>query len=232
MEQLKSMKEMLVGCVQGQLTHLDTVDTKELGEAVDMIKDLSEAIYYCTITEAMEKKDKEPQPMYYPVMYYTEKEGNTDGGDMGRRNYGDYNMRYHGGMPYPYYPEEEYYRDMDKMKGRMYYNGNGGNSNSSSGNNGSSNGSTSGNSGSRGYSERPMYLNEMMRDSREGRSGQSRKMYMESKEMHKDKASQLQELEKYAQELTSDMVEMIQDASPEEKQYLSNRIAALATKIK
>jgi len=28
------------------------------------------------------------------------------------------------------------------------------------------------------------------------------------------------------------MVEMIKDASPEEKQFLSNRIAALATKIK
>jgi hypothetical protein len=41
------------------MTHLDTVDTKELGEAIDMIKDLSEAIYYCTITEAMEKKDEE-----------------------------------------------------------------------------------------------------------------------------------------------------------------------------
>jgi hypothetical protein len=32
---------------------------------------------------------------------------------------------------------------------------------------------------------------------------------MESKEMHKDKDSQLHELEKYAQELTADMVEMI-----------------------
>ena len=29
-----------------------------MGEAIDMIKDLSEAIYYCTITEAMEKSDK------------------------------------------------------------------------------------------------------------------------------------------------------------------------------
>ena len=58
MEQLKQMKEMLTGCVQGQLTHLDTVDAKELGEAVDMIKDLSEAIYYCTITKAMEEKEE------------------------------------------------------------------------------------------------------------------------------------------------------------------------------
>ena len=27
------------------------VDTKELGEAIDMIKDLEEAIYYCTVTK-------------------------------------------------------------------------------------------------------------------------------------------------------------------------------------
>lgn len=233
MEQLKSMKEMLVGCVQGQLTHLDTVDAQELGAAVDMIKDLSEAIYYCTITEAMEEKGEHQNGgmMYYPVMYYTEKEGNTDWRDNSRRNYDSM-------MPYPYYSEEEYYRDMDKMKGRMYYNGgsssggNGGGSNGSSSNNSSSSGTSSNGSGTRSYTERPMQLAEMMRDSREGRSGQSRKMYMESKEMHKDKTSQLQELEKYAQELTADMVEMIQDASPEEKQYLSNRIAALANKIK
>ena len=42
----------------------------------------------------------------------------------------------------------------------------------------------------------------------------------------------MQELEKYAQELTNDLVEMIEDSTPEEKQFLSNRIAALATKIK
>lgn len=245
MEQLKQMKETLVGCVQGQLTHLDSVDAKELGEAVDMIKDLSEAIYYCTITEAMEKKEEggNGNTMYYPVMYYTERSGNTDGRDNprggydrgGRRNYEDYNMMYHGGeMPYPYYPEWEYYRDMDKMKGRMYYNGgNSGSSGSgSNGSSGSSSSSSSNGSGTRNYSEREMPFGEMMRDRREGRSPQTRKMYMESKEMHKDKASQLQELEKYVQELTSDMVEMVEGASPEEKQLLSNRIATLATKIK
>ena len=54
------MKEALMNCVEGQIVgHLDQVDAKELGEAVDMIKDLSEAIYYCTITEAMEKGEKE-----------------------------------------------------------------------------------------------------------------------------------------------------------------------------
>ena len=210
MEQLKTMKEMLVGCVQGQLTHLDTVNTQELGAAIDMIKDLSEAIYYCTITEAMEEKEDHEGNgggmMYYPVMYYREG-NNTDGRDSsrgGRRNYEE---------PMTMYPD---YRDMDRMKGRMYYDGN----------------SSSGNSGTRGYSEREMPFGEMMRDRREGRSPQSRKSYMESKEMHKDKTTQLQELEKYAQELTTDLVEMIEGASAEEKQYLSNRIASLATKIK
>ena len=55
---------------------------------------------------------------------------------------------------------------------------------------------------------------------------------MESKTMHKDKGTQMQELEKYAQELTTDLIEMVEDATPEEKQYLSNKIAVLATKIK
>jgi hypothetical protein len=77
-----------------------------------------------------------------------------------------------------------------------------------------------------------MPFGESMRDRREGRSPMSRKMYMESKEMHKDKATSLQELEKYAQELTNDLVEMVEGASPEEKQFLSNKIATLATKIK
>jgi hypothetical protein len=40
---------------------------------------------------------------------------------------------------------------------------------------------------------------------------------MEAKEMQKDKAMQMRELEKYMQELSSDIVEMIQDSSPEEK---------------
>ena len=50
--------------------------------------------------------------------------------------------------------------------------------------------------------------------------------------MHKDKTVQMHELESYAQELTNDLVEMIEEATPEEKQFLSNRIAALAAKIK
>lgn len=70
MERLKYMKESLMNCVQGQLGDLSSVDAKELGEAVDMIKDLSEAIYYCTIVKSMEDSEKEGKEKYYPMMDY------------------------------------------------------------------------------------------------------------------------------------------------------------------
>lgn len=157
MERLKSMKNTLMGCVEGQLAHLDSVDAQELGEAVDMIKDLEEAMYYHTIRESMEENSKDE-------------------------------------------------RKMDKQYGRMYYGGD------------------------------KMYYHETrpfpeMRDTREGTSPMSRRMYMESKEMHKDKTTQMKELEKYMQELTKDIMEMIADASVEEKQILQQRISTLASKI-
>ena len=56
MERLKSMKEAFIAQIQSQLGNLANVDAKELGEVVDMVKDMEEAIYYCTITKAMEAK--------------------------------------------------------------------------------------------------------------------------------------------------------------------------------
>ena len=188
---MKHMKETLMNCVSGQLGDLSSVDAKELGEAMDMIKDLSEAIYYCTITESMEKSDKEKKeyPMneyrYYPV---------------------DYNR---------------YYRDMDREYGNMYYTdyamNNGGSRNYQDGNR-----QTPGES--RNY---PIEL----RDYREGRSPMTRKTYMERKMHGGGKEAQMHELEKYMQELSSDITEMIDGASPEEKQMLKTKISALATKI-
>ena len=82
--------------------------------------------------------------------------------------------------------------------------------------------------GSAQYSEREY---ELMRDRREGKSPMSRRTYMEAKESHSDKAHQMKELENYMQELTQDVVEMVEGASAEEKQYLSKRVAALANKL-
>ena len=228
-KKLNHLKEKLVYAVEGQLSNIDAADTKELGEVIDMIKDLEEAVYYCTITKSMEEasKEKEKGGQRPEVYYYTEKY-------LPMEPY----MPQRGGM-------SPYYRDMDRPMGRMYYddggmlyyNGNG------QGGNGSSGGSNSGNQdgGTRSYYDR--YRMDMMepaekmmmqrqKDEREGRSPERRRSYMEGKEMKKDRVHQMQELNKYMQELATDMTEMIEDASPEEKQLLHQKIAELANKIK
>ena len=194
-EALKMMKEQLMSCVQGQLGDISKVDAHELGEAVDMIKDLAEAIYYCTITESMEKSEENKSQGETHINYYT--------------------TPYYNKM----YPD---YRDMERTGGYMYY-PTGGNGGSMSG------GSNGGNRGGRSYyTEMPDIMG---RDPREGRSPMRRRMYMEGKEMHNDPNSQLRELEAYLQELSSDITEMIKDASPEERATLHQKMTTLASKI-
>ena len=208
-ETLKSMKSTLISKAFSEMSNLDCVDAKELGEVIDMIKDLEEAMYYYVIIEAMEAKDEEKPPeVRNNTYYYTE-------------------SKY---MPMK---DWDYYRDMDRPYGMMYYNGSGSGGNSSSSGGNSSSGSGSGSSNSGGSSGRSYYSSSMgsERDYREGRSPMSRRQYMESKELHMDKTQQLKDLEKYMQELTSDIAEMIDDASPEEKQLMQKKISALATKI-
>ena len=77
MERLKNIKKTLIGQIQGQLGHLETVDAKELGEVVDMVKDIEEAIYYCTITKSMEEnkaEEKHDTTLYYTENYYPERD--------------------------------------------------------------------------------------------------------------------------------------------------------------
>lgn len=70
-----------------------------------------------------------------------------------------------------------------------------------------------------------------MRDYREGKSPITRRNYMESKELHHDKTKQIQELDRYMKELTDDILEMINGATPEEKQILSQKLSTLASKV-
>ena len=153
MKRILHMEESLVNMVEQQMEHLDCVDTKELGEAIDMIKDLAETIYYRTITEAMhENKEWKEEP-------YRHK---TEGHEYGKMYYGD---------------------------------------------------------------------NEQWDAHKEGKSPKSRKAYLDAKEKHHDKTVQLRELEKYMQELTQDVVDMIGDSTQEENQYLEKRLISLANKI-
>ena len=59
MKEFKIMQDQLMSAVKAQMSDLSCVDTNELGEAIDMIKDLEEAMYYCTIVEAMKEKHEE-----------------------------------------------------------------------------------------------------------------------------------------------------------------------------
>lgn len=71
MYHLKQMKDRLVDAIEKQVNgNLEYANTEELGDAVDMVKDLSEAIYYCTITEAMEDKSQVQQGSHYPATHY------------------------------------------------------------------------------------------------------------------------------------------------------------------
>ena len=50
--------------------------------------------------------------------------------------------------------------------------------------------------------------------------------------MHKDGKVTMHELDKYMQELSQDVVEMIEKATPEEKQLLQQKLTMLASKVK
>lgn len=150
--------------------------------------------------------------------------------------------------------DPEWYRDMDRASGKMYYT-DGGNSGGQSGNS-MNGGNVSSNSvgSTRGYSDgfddgqRRGYEDGYRdgesrgrsqggrRDGREGRSGQSRRSYMETKEVNKgntpqEKQEKMKELEKYMGELGSDITEMISGASNEEKTMLKSKLQTLVQKI-
>jgi hypothetical protein len=223
MEQLKNMKHKLTECVEKQINgNLEYTNVEELGEAVDMIKDLSEAIYYCTITEAMEGKAGVSNGGHYPAAHYY--------GESMSRNYPEdhiypshsqpimYASNGSTGSSSSYYTPITYAQDGARQsagESRYYspmYASNGG--------------STS----SHMYPS-PEYMYPPMNVEYDGRSYMMRRKYMDGRK-YNDKQTQMQELEKYTQELASDITDMIRDASPEEKTMLQQKIQMLATKIK
>ena len=151
----ETIREQLMAQVECQMSNLACVDAHELGEVIDMIKDLEEAKYYCSIAEAMEKASEEE------ILYYTEK--------------------------YPKNKTSKYMTDT--------------------------------------------HMETTWDDDKIGRSPSARKAYLEAQQNHKDKTIQLKELDKYISDLSSDIVEMIENASNDERSYLERKISALATKI-
>lgn len=56
MDCIKDMMEVLEQEVKYALKNIDKVNTHELGEIIDMIKDLAEAAYYCSMCEEKEER--------------------------------------------------------------------------------------------------------------------------------------------------------------------------------
>lgn len=186
---------------------VENIDTAEMSEVTDMLKDLSEAMYYRVLTNSMLESDTEEimdmfdrygsDRRYYDHYHY--KNGRfAPKGHGTRRGYEEY--PYYHMMPDMYKEHDpEYWRDMDRKDGRMYY-------------------------------------TEPTHDGKDGRSWKSRRGYMETKELHKDnspesKQHKMKELEKYMGELSTDITEMIVDASPEERSLLKQKLQILTQKI-
>lgn len=187
---------------------IEDVDTKELGEVADIIKDLSEAEYYAKISKAMDEseygKDYDEYGAYDEPRYYRGQPRDSRGRYM-RRGYEMTPEMYH---KYP----AEHYRDIDREHGRMYYTEGGANMGEGTGNS-------------------PRMHSEMGRDRREGRSGMSRRTYMESKEMGKEKGEKMKELEEYTKSLMEDVTDMVSGMSIEEKNLLRTKLQTLAQKV-
>lgn len=229
---------------------IENVDTKEMGEVAEIIKELSEAEYYAKISKAMdeaeygedydymgaydehERKGYRGQPRSQSGRFMSRGDGRrSNRGRSGRRGYEDMMMYDED------WDEMERMRDMDRVYGRMGYSGSGsgsmGGSSSQGGqlSGGMSGGSSGGsNGGQMGYSESGRG-SQGGRDSREGRSGQSRRGYMESKEQGKDKQEKMKELEHYMKDLSEDVTEMISEMSPEEKSLMKQKMQVLTQKI-
>lgn len=206
------MIEKLAECAEKQFdAGIENIDTSEMGQVVDMMKDLAEAMYYRELTKAMQEFDAEDVMemldrygdgrKFYDHYRYADGRFAPKGRGTYRRGYEE-PPYYH--MTPEMYRNMEQYRDMDRSSGRMYY----------------TEPSMSSGSGSH----------------MESRYDMAKRNYTESKELHRgntaeDKEHKMKELEKYMREIGSDIAEVISDASSEEKALLKQKLQVIMQKI-
>lgn len=129
-KRMHCMIEKLSECAKIEMeSGIENVDTCEMGKVVDMMKDLSEAMYYRTLTKAMDESNLEETlemfERYGDGRRFYDKYRYADGrfAPKGRGTYrrGYYEPYYH--MTPEMYREHdpEWYRDMDRKDGKMYY---------------------------------------------------------------------------------------------------------------
>ena len=213
---IERMHKMIECLTEKALAELDkgieNVDTKEMGEVVDMIKDLNEAEYRAVIVKSMKEADEEQKEYDKELLRALKDEYGEEGG---RRYYDEYRYKttgrfapkgkgsYVGRRGYeepPYYhsyPE----RDIDREYGRMYYTE-----------------PTTTHTSESGYDR-------------------AKRNYTETKEMHsgttpEDKEQRMKALDKYIKTVTNEIIKIVSDnATTEEKSLIKNNMNNLMSKF-
>lgn len=210
---MHDMIEKLSECAKCEIDKgIENIDPCEMEQVTDMMKDLAEAMYYRTLMKAMEESSADETmemfERYGDGRRYYDRYRYADGrfAPKGRGTRRGYDEPPYWHMTPEMYREMEHDRDMDRSSGRMY------------------------------YTEPKMTPDGGMRDRREGKSGMSRRSYMESKELHKgntpeDKDAKMHDLEIYMKELSEDMAELISDMTPEERTMTKSKLSTLVSKM-
>lgn len=236
-ELVEKLQEVIKHEFDGGIEH---INTHEMGEAIDMLKDATEAkkniveaCYKKQIMEAMEESeygedyDETGEIRYYRGQPRSKTTGRYMSRSDGRRR--SYEESWHMPEVYMMHPPE-YYRDMDRGNGRMYYpDGQDGMNRS---------GRISGNmssdmSGNRSYSDGRSYYDDRRTESRYDRS---RRNYEESKEMHKgntpeDTQENVRNLESLMSVLEEDLNDALLKMTQAEKTMMKNKLASWSNKI-
>lgn len=214
-ERIHKMQECLTEKAVNEFEKgIENVDTSEMGEVVDMIKDLAEAEYRSIISKAMKKADEEEEEYDKELLRSLKAEYGEEGG---RRYYDEY--RYANGRfapkgrgirrgytepPYYHMPvnynDMEYMRDMDKSRGKMYY-------------------------------SEPIAPHTI-----ESGYDRAKRNYTETKEMHKnntpeDKEHKMKALDDYIKELGGDITQLIGDMTAEERNLMRTKLSTLVSKL-
>lgn len=200
--------EKLSECACSKLSSgIENVNTCEMGQVIDMIKDLADAEYHARISKAMEEAEEdEKEEEKYLLKMFKDQYGEEDA----RRYYDEY--RYKSGRfapkghgmrrgynepPYWHMTPEMYRdwdtdRDMDRDKhGRMYY----------------------------------------TEPKSSSRYDMARRGYTDARDTHKDKDTKMHELESYMTELGKDVTDLISDMTPEERTLAKSKLATLINKM-
>lgn len=245
---LSEMKEKLISWSKSELEKgAQCVDTKEMGEVIDMIKDLAEAeekcikaCYYKTVIEAMGE--------YEETDYMGYDNWRTSSGRFANKGTGNYRPSQSGrhGYMYPVEPEMlaegTWNTDYGPWEGPKYRHVMGYDNPSRTSSNYSQNGQNGGNSGTRssgegsnnmGYTDPDM--ERYMRDNRHGKAYKdwqlSRKHYTET-HSEDDK----HEMSEHAKEHMADTVmtikEIWMDATPELRAKMKADLSGLMSEMK